>query len=98
MIDKGVKYIMYSAPHKSSYLFEKDNKYQCHNLENSLVNTTGSSDSMIGGFLYGVIRGADSKESFKYANAANLATTIANDLSSKEKIEEVFETITIEEF
>ena len=50
---------------------------------------------MVAGYLYGVIRGASVEESFKYANAASLATCMSNDLGSKEKIEELFDTIEV---
>ncbi len=92
---KGVKTILYSAPHKPSYVFTETACLKCENLKDSLVNTTGSADSMVAGYLYGVIRGASVEESFKYANAASLATCMSNDLGSKEKIEELFDTIEV---
>ena len=96
-LEKKVDVILYSAPHKHSYVFTNDQTLMCENLDDSLVNVTGSADSMVAGFLYGVIRGADTLESFKYANAASLATSLSNDLGSKEKIEEVYDTIEVRE-
>ncbi|MBQ1482011.1 MAG: 1-phosphofructokinase family hexose kinase [Erysipelotrichaceae bacterium] len=96
-LKKGVKNILYSAPHKPSYVFTKTESLECDNLQDSLVNATGSADSMVAGYLYGVIRGASTEESFKYANAASLATSMSNDLGSKEKIEELFGTIAVSE-
>ena len=98
MIENGVQNVLYSSANKPSFLFTKDIKLKCSNIEDSLVNTTGSADSMVAGFLYSVLRGADSKESFKYAIAASLSTTHTNDLASKEKIEKEFDNIVIEEF
>ena len=95
LLSCGVKNVLYSAPHKPSYIFTKDTCLMCDNLADSLVNVTGSADSMVAGFLYGAIHGADIEESFKYANAASLATCMSNDLGSKEKIEEVFNTIEV---
>lgn len=94
-IDNGVKYVLYSSANKPSYLFTKEETLMCNNLDNNLVNTTGSADSMVAGFIYGVIRGANSTESFKYANAASLATSMSNDLGSKEKIENLFDTMKV---
>ena len=94
-LEKGVKSILYSAPHKPSYVFTQNVCLKCENLKDSLVNTTGSADSMVAGYLYGVIRGASVEESFKYANAASLATCMSNDLGSKEKIEELFDKIEV---
>lgn len=97
LINSGVKYVLYSNAGKPSYLFTSDKILRCKNLENNLINSTGSSDSMVAGALYGVIRGADAIESFKYANAASMATSMSNDLGSKEKIEELYNTIEVEE-
>lgn len=97
LIDKGVKYVLYSNAGKSSYLFTSDTTLTCKNLENNLINSTGSSDSMVAGAIYGVIRGATPIECFKYANAASMATSMTNDLGSKEKIEELYNTIEVDE-
>ncbi|MBO7698181.1 MAG: 1-phosphofructokinase family hexose kinase [Erysipelotrichaceae bacterium] len=94
-IDNGVENVLYSAPHKPSFLFTKDEIMECDNQVDSLVNTIGSADSMVAGFLYGSIRGATMEESFRYANAASLATCMSNDLGSKEKIEEMFDKIEV---
>ena len=94
-VSKGVKFVLYSAVNKPSYLFTENETLLCNNLDNGLVNTTGSADSMVAGFIYGVIRGANSIESFKYANAASLATSMSNDLGSKDKIESLFDTIEV---
>ncbi len=96
-LGKGFENVIYSAPHKPSYIFTQKVSLECDNLTDSLVNLTGSADSMVAGFLYGQIRGADTCESFKYANAASLATCMSNDLGSKEKIEELFDTIEVRE-
>lgn len=97
LIDLGIKYVLYSNAGKPSYLFTSDITLKCKNLENNLINSTGSSDSLVAGALYGIIRGADPIECFKYANAASLATSLSNDLGSKEKIEELYDSIEVEE-
>ena len=97
LLDNGVQYVLYSNAGKPSYLFSKDRVLRCKNLENNLINSTGSSDSMVAGALYGVLRGGDDFECFKYANAASMATSMTNDLGSKEKIEELYNTIEVEE-
>lgn len=96
-IDSGVQFVLYSNAGKPSYLFSKDKTLMCKNLENNLINITGSADSMVAGALYGCLRGADAIECFKYANAASMATSMTNDLGSKEKIEELYNTIEVEE-
>lgn len=96
-LEGGAENVLYSAPHKPSFVFTKNASLECDNLKDSLVNVTGSADSMVAGFLYAYIRGADTKECFKYANAASLATCLSNDLGSKEKIEELFGKIEVKE-
>lgn len=94
-VKKGIKNVMYSNAHKPSYLFTEEHCYKCETIENSLVNSTGSSDSMVAGFLYSSLRGASSYETFKYANAASLATSLSNDLDSKKIIEDRFNSIEV---
>lgn len=91
----GVKNVLYSAPHEVSFLISEKEILLCDSLAGSLLNATGSADSMVAGFLYGSLRGADAKDCFKYANAASLATCMSNDLGSKEKIEEMFDSIEV---
>ena len=95
LLQNDVDYVLYSAPHKNSFIFTHDEILTCENDADSLINAVGSSDSLLAGFIYGVIRAADTEESFKYANAAALATSMTNDLASKEKIEELFDTIEV---
>lgn len=97
MLNKGVSNVLFSEPNETTYLFSKDVSLYSENMYSGLFNTTGYSDSMVAGFIYGYIRGANSFESFKYACAACLATSISNDLSSKDKIEEVYKTVEVKE-
>lgn len=94
-ISNNVENVMYSSKNESSYLYTTNNKYLCKNLADSLVNITGSSDSMVAGFIYSHIRGGDDFESFRYANAASIATSMSNDLGSKEKIESIYDSIEV---
>jgi len=96
-LSKGVNRVLYSNANKDSYLFTKDKTLKCKNIKDNLINSTGSSDSMVAGLLYGALRGASLIECFKYANAASMATSLSNDLGSKDKIEELFDTIEVEE-
>lgn len=96
LIENGVENVLYSNKNEKSYLINKDDILSCDNLNGSLINVTGTSDSLVAGFLYGKIKGADSIESFKYANAASLATSMSNDLGSKEVIEKLFDTIEVD--
>lgn len=79
-----------------SYLFSEDNILHSKIDDTNLINTTGTSDSMVAGYLYSIQRGASEYEAFAYANAAGLATSYSDDLASKNKIEEYFKRIRIE--
>ena len=95
LLDSGVENVLYSNRNEKSYIFSNGECYACNNLEGSLINVTGTSDSFVAGFIYGKIKGGDTFESFKYANAASLATCMSNDLGSKEKIEELYDAIEV---
>jgi len=92
---KNVNNVLYSNPKMPSYFADKQHIYKCEVSEESLVNTTGASDSMVAGYLYSVLRGADCLERFKYANAASVATSMSNDLTSKGILEKRFNNIEV---
>jgi len=96
LIEAGAINVMYSHAHRDSYLINKDFIYKATNREDSLVNTTGSADSMVAGYLYCKIRGGDSLECFKFAVAAASSTTNSNDLGSKKIIEDTYEKVEVE--
>ena len=95
LISKGVRHVLYSADDEASYLYTHNGRYRCSFSRDMSVSYTGSSDAMVAGFLYANIRGADDFECFRYANAAAMATTLSNDMGSKEKIEDLYERVEV---
>ena len=95
LVEKGVQYVLYSAPDQDSYIFSEDCCLTYRNDTEKHGNATGSADSMVAGFIYGVIRAADTVESFRYANAASIANTMSEGMGSREEIEKVFDTIEV---
>jgi len=96
LIKQGAKAVMYSAAHCDSYLIGSDYIYRSANREDNLVNTTGSADSMVAGYLYCKIRGGSDLECFKYAVAAASSTTNSNDLGSKKIIDDVYSDVKVD--
>lgn len=72
-LNKGAKYFLYSAPHNSSFLFSQTEYFEC-DLKDKLESIfTGSNDTMIAGLLFALLKAADMKEAFTYANALTLS-------------------------
>lgn len=95
MLKNGAKHVIYSSPNSDAYLFTEDSYLVCKGRATNSVNTTGHSDTIIAGYIYSVLRGADNLESFRYANAASNLAILSNDMVSRDEIEKLSNTISI---
>lgn len=86
-IEKGVKYVLYSSPlNNNYYVFSKEESFKTQRLENCQA-LTGSGDSMIAGFLYSNLRGADLVLSFKYAVSCSCLLHLIDNKTTRNDIE-----------
>ena len=61
-------------------------------LKEKVINTVGSGDSMVAGFIAGSLQG-DYEYALKLGTAAGGATAFSDGLASKDKITELLETL-----
>lgn len=95
-IEKGVKYVLYSSPINNNYYYiSEDTVFKANRIENTTVST-GSGDSMIAGFLYSNLRGANKEESFKYAVACSCLLKIIDNTATRSDIDNAVKNINIE--
>lgn len=59
-----------------------------------VVNSVGAGDSMVAGFIYGYLTTKDYKQAFKYGISSGSASAFSEDLATKEKVLEIFNTLT----
>lgn len=72
---------------------EDDNIHMADAPKGKLVNSVGAGDSMVAGFLAGWLKNGNYKDAFYMGLATGSATAFSQHLASKEKIEEVYQTI-----
>lgn len=59
--------------------------------QGKIIDTVGSGDSMVGGFVYGKIHDFSDEEAFKFAVASGSATAFSPTIASKEEIYNLYE-------
>lgn len=57
--------------------------------EGKVVNTVGSGDSMVAGFIYGYLQSNDYEKAFQYGLCAGSASAFSMELATKKEIEEL---------
>lgn len=60
-----------------------------------IVNTVGSSDSMVAGFIMNSLRSSDVVDSFKYASCCYLATSFSKTLASRENVNRLYDEVSV---
>lgn len=92
--DRGARNILVSMGKDGAYfLGESGEEYALSAPRGTVVNTVGSGDSMIAGFLSRYILGADTKECVRYAVAAGSAGAFSEQLPEKRQVENLAEKI-----
>lgn len=91
---EGAHNVLYSSQvYPYYYMISKDYVYKAKRDENVRV---GTGDSMIAGFLYSRLRGANHLESFKYGVASSIALKL-NEKISKDDLDNLANNIVVEE-
>ena len=95
--DKGARNILVSMGKDGAYfLGESGEEYVLEAPRGTVVNTVGSGDSMIAGFLSRYILGADTEECVRYAVASGSAGAFSEQLPQKWHIENLVEKVGVE--
>lgn len=75
---------------------ENQQVYYCPGAKGTLVNSVGSGDSMVAGFLAGYLKGNDYAEALHLGSACGGATAFSKDLALKETIDNVYQQLKTE--
>ncbi len=88
--DLGARNVIISCGgHGSLLLDENGVEHIVPTARVRLVNATGAGDSMVGGFLAQITRGADYETALIYASACGTATAASNGIAKRSKIDRV---------
>lgn len=90
--EMGAENVIVSLGGDGAYMINKDNEeYFKKAYQGKIIDTVGSGDSMVGGFVYGKIHDFSDEEAFKFAVACGSATAFSPTIASKEEIYNLYE-------
>jgi len=85
--DEGAKNIIVSLGKAGAYMLDDQGKeYYSKAPSGKLVDSVGSGDSMVAGFIYAKKNGYTNEESFKFSIACGSATAFSDELGKKDEI------------
>ena len=92
--DRGARNVLVSLGSDGAVLLAEDGQlYERKAPEGKVINSVGSGDSMVAGFIAGYMKHADYDEALKLGVAAGSACAFLDGLASKEAIMDIFEQI-----
>lgn len=87
----GARNVLVSRGADGAVLVDESNKVRIAKaVEGKLVSSVGCGDSMVAGFIAGMIRKEDYSYALKLSTAASAATAFSNELGTAEEINKIF--------
>ena len=95
--ERGAMNVLVSLSKEGALLIANDQHvYYCPGAKGTLINSVGSGDSMVAGFLAGYLKHQDYSEALRLGSACGGATAFSKDLALKETIDEVYQQLKTE--
>jgi 1-phosphofructokinase len=98
LVNKGVKHVIVSMGEEGALLVTKDFVISAEAPKEKVVNTVGSGDSLVSGFIASFTKDQDAVKAFRYGVASGSATAFRFDLCEKIDVEALLEQVTIHPF
>lgn len=98
LIDQGAENVIVSLGKDGSIFIDNSIAYKAKPIEGKLINSVGSGDSMVAGYIYGYMKGLSKLDSYKLAIACGSATAFSPDIAEKELIYKILEKVEVEEW
>lgn len=93
----GAQNVIVSLGSKGSIFVDEDIALRARPIDGKLVNSVGAGDSMVGGFVYGMVNGFEKIDAYKLAVACGTATAFSSDIADRDMINEVLNKVEVEE-
>lgn len=95
--EQGAMNVLVSLGKDGALLVANDKQvYYCPGAKGTLLNSVGSGDSMVAGFLAGYLKHHDYSEALRLGSACGGATAFSKDLAQKETIDDVYQQLKTE--
>ena len=98
LIDQGAENVIVSLGKDGSIFFDNSIAYKAKPIEGKLINSVGSGDSMVAGYIYGYMKGLSKIDSYKLAVSCGSATAFSPDIAEKDLIYKILEKVEVEEW
>lgn len=98
LIDQGAENVIVSLGKDGSIFVDNSVTYKAKPIEGKLINSVGSGDSMVAGYIYGYMKGFSKLDSYKLAVSCGSATAFSPDIAEKELIDDIFKKVEVEEW
>lgn len=98
LIDQGAENVIVSLGKDGSMFVDNNIAYKAKPIEGKLINSVGSGDSMVAGYIYGYMKGLSKIDSYKLAIACGSATAFSPDIAEKNLIYQILEKVEVEEW
>lgn len=96
LIDQGAENVIVSLGKDGSIFVDNSVAYKAKPIEGKLINSVGSGDSMVAGYIYGYMKGLSKLDSYKLAVSCGSATAFSPDIAEKELIDDIFKKVEVE--
>lgn len=93
--DLGAKNVIVSLGAKGSIFVDENEAYRAKPISGKLINSVGAGDSMVGGFVYGIVNDFDKIDAYKLAVACGSATAFSPDIADRDMINEVLNKVEV---
>ena len=93
----GAKNVIVSLGAKGSIFVDENHAYRAKPIEGKLVNSVGAGDSMVGGFVYGMVNKLEKIDAYKLAVACGTATAFSPDIANRDMINQILNKVEVEE-
>ena len=98
LIDQGAENVIVSLGKDGSMFVDNNIAYKAKPIEGKLINSVGSGDSMVAGYIYGYMKGLSKIDSYKLAIACGSATAFSPDIAEKNLIYQILEKVEVDEW
>lgn len=98
LIDQGAENVIVSLGKDGSIFVDNSVTYKAKPIEGKLINSVGSGDSMVAGYIFGYMKGFSKLDSYKLAVSCGSATAFSPDIAEKELIDQILKKVEVEEW
>ncbi|WP_404333544.1 1-phosphofructokinase [Planococcus rifietoensis] len=98
LVERGVQHVVVSMGGAGAIYASREHYYTAQVPKGKVVNTVGSGDSLVSGFIASYIQHQDPSKAFQYGVASGSATAFRTDLCEQADVEQLLPEVTVTPF